>query len=173
MKTLIIVDWQKEWTEKDSSYYLDSDLIEETNKINSIIEQFRKSGDKVIFLRHIEKEEDAFEENKNGSEFIDTLAIKEGDTVVKKFSISPFYNTNLEVLLKDSEEIIITGAIINACVRSLASDAYDRGFKITIIEDCCVAFDKETHDFTLKDIVSIRPEIEIMNSKDYLEKIKQ
>lgn len=154
--------------QKDSPYYLNTDLSKETAKINELIALFRKNGDQVIFIRHIEDDEDAFEDVKSGSELIAELDVQEEDIVIKKYSISPFHNTDLSIILEVIEEIVVVGALINACVRSLVSDAYDRKFAITIITDCCVAMDKETHEFTIKDIQVIRPEIKVMSSDEYL-----
>ena len=66
--------------------------------------------------------------------------------------------------------MVISGILTNLCVRSLAQDAYDRDYKITIIKDCCQAFNQETHEFTLKDLKVTREEIEIVNSKEFIKK---
>jgi len=47
-------------------------------------------------------------------------------------------------------------------------DAYDRDFKITIIKDCCRAFDAETHEFTIKDLKATREEIEMVNVNEFI-----
>ena len=62
----------------------------------------------------------------------------------------------------------VGGILTNLCVRSLVSDAYDRGFAITIVEDCCTAFDETTHNFTLKDLKTTREEIEIVKLKEFI-----
>ena len=82
--------------------------------------------------------------------------------LIAKNKISPFYKTSLEKELRGISEIVVAGILTNLCVRSVAQDAYDRDFSIVIIDDCCAAFDKRTHTFTLKDLQATRPEIEIM-----------
>jgi len=37
-----------------------------------------------------------------------------------------------------------------------------------VIEDCCVALSKKTHDFTLKDLKETREEIDILNLKEFI-----
>ena len=62
-KALILVDFEKEWTDKSSDYFVGdvSDLIEKTNKL---IDFCRKNNYKIIFTTHIEKDSDeAFAEN--------------------------------------------------------------------------------------------------------------
>ncbi len=56
-KALILVDFQKEWTDKSSDYFLGniSLLIKKTNKL---IIFCRKNNYKIIFTKHIEKDSD-------------------------------------------------------------------------------------------------------------------
>src|SRR3972149_243255 len=158
-KALVLVDFESEWTDKESDYFVGdiSGLIKKTNKL---IDYCRKRGYKIIFTAHVEKDSDSeFAEGSKNVEIIEEL---------HKKKISPFYKTNLEKELKGINEIIICGILTNLCVRSLAQDAYDRMYKIKIIKDCCIAFDEETHNFTLKDLKATREEIEILNLEDFI-----
>jgi len=89
--------------------------------------------------------------------------------LIKKNKISPFFKTDLDKHLEGIDDIVIAGILTNLCVRSLAQDAYDRDFKITIIKDCCRAFDVETHEFTIKDLKATREEIEFLNLNEFIE----
>ena len=162
-KALILVDFEKEWTDKSSDYFVGdiSKLIEKTNKL---IDYCRKNNYKIIFTTHIEKDSDeAFAENSKNIEIIDEINKQDFDVLIEKNKISPFFKTNLDKHLEGVDEIVICGILTNLCVRSLAQDAYDRDFKITIIKDCCKAFDEETHKFTIKDLKATREEIEFLN----------
>jgi len=166
-KALILVDFENEWTDKSSDYFVGdiSDLIKKTNKL---IDFCRAKGYKIIFTTHIEKGSDSvFAENSKNVEIIKELHKQNSDVLISKNKISPFYKTNLEKELKGIKEIVICGILTNLCVRSLAQDAYDRDFQITIIKDCCVAFDAETHEFTLKDLKATREEIEFLNLNEF------
>jgi nicotinamidase-related amidase len=167
MKSLIIVDWEKEWINVNSEYYIGSDLNEYTNRINRLIDISRSKNFKIIFIKHLEQTGDSFQKDSENSEFISGLSISEEDTIIKKYKISPFYKTNLDNELKNIDEIYVCGILTNLCVRSTVQDAYDRDFKVNIIEDCCVAFDEETHRFTLEDIKNTRPEVEIIKCEDF------
>ena len=167
-KALIIVDFEKEWTDKSSDYFVGdiSDLIGRTNKL---IDFCRKNDYKIIFTTHIEKDSDeAFAENSENVEIIDEVNKQDYDVLIKKNKISPFFKTDLDKHLEGIDEIVIAGILTNLCVRSLAQDAYYRDFKITIIKDCCRAFDVETHEFTLKDLKATREEIEFLNLNEFV-----
>ena len=167
-KALILVDFENEWTDKSSDYFVGdvSDLIGKTNKL---LDFCRKNNYKIIFTTHIEKDSnEAFAENSKNVEIIDEINKQDSDVLIKKNKISPFYKTNLEKELKGIDEIVICGILTNLCVRSLAQDAYDRDFQITIIKDCCLAFDVETHKFTIKDLKATREEIEFLNLNEFI-----
>jgi nicotinamidase-related amidase len=69
------------------------------------------------------------------------------------------------------DKIIVAGILTNLCVRSLVPDAYDRNFDVTIINDCCIAFTKEIHEFTLKDLKETRPEIQIEKLDEFIKQV--
>ncbi len=167
-KALILVDLENEWIDKDSDYFV-GDISELLKKTNKLVDYCRKKGYKIIFTTHIEKDSDtAFAEGSKDIEIIKELHKENSDILIKKNKISPFYKTNLEKELSKINKIVICGILTNLCVRSLVQDAYDRDFEITIIKDCCTAFDKETHEFTLKDLKSTREEIEILNLEEFI-----
>jgi nicotinamidase-related amidase len=167
-KALILVDFEKEWTDKSSDYFV-GDISELIKKTNKLIDYCRKNDYKIIFTTHVEKDSDeAFAPNSKNVEIIDELHKQDSDVLITKNKISPFYQTDLEKHLEGIDEIVICGILTNLCVRSLAQDAYDRDFKITIIKDCCRAFDEETHNFTIKDLKSTREEIEFLNLNEFI-----
>ena len=160
-KAILIIDWEQEWVDPKSEYYIGSDLSNETAKINSLIGYGRENGYKIIFVKHIEPDGDAFKRGTSSIEFVENLNIEKNDVVIEKERISCFYETNLDNLLEGITEVIIAGILTNLCVRSAVQDAYDRDFAITVVKDCCIAFDDETHKFTLEDLKNTRPEIKI------------
>lgn len=167
-KALILVDFEKEWTDKNSGYFVGdtSNVVKRTNKL---IDYCRKNGYKIIFTRHVEKDSDnAFAKGTKKVEIINELHKKNSDLVITKNKISPFFKTDLEKYLKDIDGIVTCGILTNLCVRSLVEDAYDRDFDITVIKDCCVAFDEETQKFTFKDLKATREEIEFFDLNQFV-----
>jgi nicotinamidase-related amidase len=171
MKALILVDFENEWIDKSSEFYL-GDISETIDKTNQLIDFCRDNDYKIIFISHIEKgSKDSFEENSKNVEIIPQLNKEDSDILVKKYKISPFYQTTLKTELLGINEIVVAGILTNLCVRSLVQDAYDRDFAITVVKDCCKAFDQETQDFTFKDLKETREEIEFVDFNEFMENI--
>lgn len=167
-KALLLVDFENEWNRPDSDYYIGdvSDLI---NKTNQLIDFCRKKNYKIIFTTHIEAASKAeFAPNSKNIEIIPAIHRQPEDVLISKNKISPFYKTNLEKELSGIKEIVVAGILTNLCVRSTVQDAYDRDFDIKVITDCCMAFDQETHNFTIKDIKATREEVEFLNLKKFI-----
>lgn len=168
MKALILVDFEREWLDQKSEYYV-GDISAVLHKTNQLLDFCRQKKYKIIFTRHVEKSlTGAFSKNSPGVEIIPALHKKDTDTLITKHKISPFYKTTLEKELKGIDEIVVAGILTNLCVRSVVQDAYDRDFGIIVIKDCCVALDKQTRDFTFKDLRATRPEIKFMKVKGFI-----
>jgi len=167
-KALVLIDLENEWRDENSEYYVEN-ISELISKINQLIDYCRKEEYKIIFIRHVEKDsKDVFIESSKNTQLISEIHKKDNDVLITKYKISPFYNTNLEKELKNMEEVVVSGILTNLCVRSFVNDAYDRDIPTKLISDCCVAFDKKTHDFTLKDIKATRPEVEILSLEEFI-----
>lgn len=168
-KALILVDFENEWANENSDYFV-GDISEVIEKTNKLIDFCRKKNYKIIFTRHIEKDSDSeFAEDSNNVEIIKDLHKESSDVLITKYKISPFYQTKLEDELKGIDEIVVCGILTNLCVRSLVQDAYDREFEIKVIKDCCVSLDKETQDFTFKDLKNTREEIEFLDLEEFID----
>jgi nicotinamidase-related amidase len=167
-KALVLIDLENQWTEEGSDYFL-GDLSDLVQSINGLIDHCRTQGYKIIFVRHVEPDSTTvFAEGTSSIELLPDLHTDEDDVVVTKYTIGSFYNTDMDAALEGITEVVVAGVLTNLCVRSFVSDAYDRGFGITIVADCCKAFDEETHAFTLRDLKNTREEIEIVSLDDII-----
>jgi len=169
-KALIIIDYQNEWIDKESEYYL-GDIYKKIQKLNKLMADCRDKNIPIIFITHEDIEsEKAFKPDTKNTEIMEEVSYKDGEDIwIKKIKISAFYQTKLEEKLKELNvgELIITGILTNLCVRSCISDAYDRDYKITVIVDTCVATSDEMHEFTINDLKETRPEIEFIEADDF------
>lgn len=163
---LVLIDFQEEWTNKESEYYI-GDIQEVIAKVNYLIDYCRNRGYKIIFTKHREK--DSLQYFWPDTQFITWLKGEETDTIIIKNKISPFYNTSLEKELEGIKHVIVCWILTNLCVRSFIQDAYDREFNITVIKDCCVAHTEEIQEFTFYDLAQTRDEIDFTDIKEFVD----
>lgn len=89
-----------------------------------------------------------------GSEIIPELHPEKGEYVVPKRRHSGFQYTDLELYLReeDIDTVVVTGVWTNVCVRSTATDALARAFKVITLSDGCASKTEEMHEYGLKDL---------------------
>ncbi len=87
-----------------------------------------------------------------GAEVIEELKPQEKDFIVEKRRYSAFYETGLDMLLRELnvDTLVLTGIHTNICVKHTAADAFYRGYKIIVPEDCVTAFKEEDHRWGLE-----------------------
>lgn len=168
MKALLVIDWQKEYIDSSSDYFVNSSLENETKSLNSLIEKYRKENFLIVFVKHNETEGINFLHGSKNAELIDGVDVMDADVFVDKYQISSFYKTKLEEVLEENsvDELYILGILTNLCVRGAISDAYDRGFDIKVIEDLCISFNSSIQKFTIDDLKETRPEVEFISSTE-------
>ena len=82
-----------------------------------------------------------------GAEVIDELKPEDGDYIVPKRRYSGFFQTDLQLLLKELgvDTLIMAGLHANMCVRHTAADAFFWGFQIIVPKDGTEAFTEEDY----------------------------
>jgi nicotinamidase-related amidase len=82
-----------------------------------------------------------------GTEIHPKLGFKEGDWLVTKHRVSPFYATDLEAILRAQkiERIFCSGVSTQAVVQATVRDGHDRDYAMVLLEDCCAAHSAEEH----------------------------
>lgn len=85
------------------------------------------------------------------AEFVPEARPVEGEMVVDKGCVNPFIGTPLEQRLRvlGVRELYLAGVATNFVVESAARHAGDSGFEVTVLEDVCAAYDKESHDWAI------------------------
>lgn len=166
---VIIVDFQNEWEIENSLFHLGRTSLA-AKKCRTLVHEALKRDLPVFYTkRYMELfEGEEFSPYEERSELHEKLPRDDRITVIERNSWNPFYNTELEQMLDkaDIEHVVIGGLPINGGVRTTAEMAYDMGFDVTVVEDCCTAKDSETLEFTVKDLTQYRSIwIEIL--KDY------
>ena len=87
----------------------------------------------------------------------DELKPDEKDHVLEKRCYSGFFETGLDLLLRDLkvDTVIITGLHTHICCRHTAADAFFRGYKIIIPRDGVEAFTAKDHEEGLEYLKNI------------------
>ncbi len=82
-----------------------------------------------------------------GAQVIPELAPQTGDYVLPKRRYSGFFGTELDELLRELkvQEVILCGLHTHICIRHTSADAFFRGYKVTVPEDCVESFTEADH----------------------------
>ncbi|MDR1656823.1 MAG: cysteine hydrolase [Deltaproteobacteria bacterium] len=91
-----------------------------------------------------------------GAQIIDELKPQPEDQIVYKRRFSAFFNTDLDVTLKDWEKdtLIFMGVATNICVRSTVHDAFFYGYHNIVVKDAVAATSEREQASTLYDIAT-------------------
>jgi nicotinamidase-related amidase len=91
------------------------------------------------------------------TEFPEVIAPREGELVVTKQCVNPFFNTVLMswLLHRNIEKLVIGGVVTNLVVEMTARAADDAGFGLTVLEDVCAAPNPVWHAFSTENILPL------------------
>jgi len=95
----------------------------------------------------------AFVKGTWGAAIVDDLAPQKGDIVIEgKRGLDTFASTNLDFILRSKgiKTVVIGGFLTNCCVESTMRTAYEHGFEVITLTDCCAATSSEAHVNALK-----------------------
>lgn len=87
---------------------------------------------------------------------------------IVKHRVSPFYATELEVLLRREriERIYCSGVSTQAVVQATVRDAHDRDFEVLVLEDCCASPSAQEHENSMGSIARFCTSISSLNAFD-------
>jgi ureidoacrylate peracid hydrolase len=85
------------------------------------------------------------------AQIVDAVAPEGDEIVIPKTSSGVFNSTNIDYVLRNLgiAYLVIYGVVTDQCVESAVRDAADRGYLVTLVEDCCAAHDQGAHDRTI------------------------
>jgi biuret amidohydrolase len=87
-----------------------------------------------------------------GHDIIPELYPAAGEPVIDKPGKGAFYQTDLELVLKNRgiDTLLVCGVTTEVCVNTTVREANDRGFRCIVLADCCASYFPEFHDMGLK-----------------------
>jgi len=151
-------------------------------RLQELVKAARQTGVPVIYsndahLPGLDHEFEVWGEHalagSEGAQVVDELKPEAKDFVVPKRTYSGFFQTHLEMLLRDLgvETVIITGLHTNICVRHTSAGAFFRGFKIVVPEDGVEAFTEKDHTEGLE-YLKMAYKAEITTTEDLIREMK-
>ena len=77
-----------------------------------------------------------------GHDIIPELYPAAGEPVIDKPGKGAFYQTDLELMLKNRgiETLLVCGVTTEVCVNTTVREANDRGFRCIVLSDCCASY---------------------------------
>lgn len=91
----------------------------------------------------------AFVKGTWGAQIVDALAPQAGDIVIEgKRGLDAFASTNLDFILRSKgiQNVILGGFLTNCCVESTMRTAYEHGFNVITVTDCCATVSPDQHN---------------------------
>jgi nicotinamidase-related amidase len=174
MRALLVIDMLRDFVEEDGSLPVPG-AKKLLGPINSVIKEFRESGEPVIFVCDSHDEDDrefkAWPKHavtgSRGAEIVDGLDKRDTDRVVLKKRYSAFYNTELDGVLKENnvDVLVLTGVLTDICVMHTAVDAAMRNYGVKVLKDCTASVSDERHEWALQHIRDVVMEAEVTSSK--------
>lgn len=133
----------------------------------AVIDAARQTGATVAFIvdthrKNLRREREFLKrtphclEGSWGAQVIDDLKPHPNDIFVTKRRYSAFFNTDLDVTLRDNEidTVIVMGVVTNICVRSTVHDAFFYGYQVVVPEDTVAATGPREQESSLYDIAT-------------------
>ena len=169
---LIVIDLQNDLIHPDGKLPGCAKMAVETHlieKANSVIQWARKNHCPVIFIRvafsanyaecstvsplfNYVQQAQALQLNTWGAEFDKNLDVQPEDSIVTKHRVGSFYATSLQAILtaQHIQHVVLCGVSTDFAVQTIAREAHDRDYQVSIVQDVCAANSLEDHQNTIK-----------------------
>src|SRR5437588_842767 len=103
------------------------------------------------------KENQILKDGTWGAEIHADVKAHPSDIVITKTRVSAFYASPLEAILSAQgiTHLVLTGIATDGVVEGTARDGVDRGYYVTIPDDCCATFTDEAHRAVLRGVLGM------------------
>lgn len=158
-RALIIIDLLNDFMDPAGALYCGDPARKIIPVIRSLVDQFNRSNEPIIYLRDAhalrDKEFELFPphavKGSWGSDVIAELAPAGNSVVVDKTRFSGLYGNNLAELLAElqPDEVWLTGVLTSICVMDTAGGLRNRDYSVVIPVDAVADIDPVQHEFAL------------------------
>ncbi len=159
-RALIVADMLNDFVDEKGALYCGQTSRDIIPFIKDRIEDYRKTGDLVVYLQDShavdDKEFEKFPKHSVtgtwGQQVVAELAPKPEDVVIQKRRYSGFFETELSDLLEERNirDVEVVGVCTNICVMDTVGGLANRDCSITVPRSGVADFDLEFHEFALK-----------------------
>jgi len=175
---ILVIDMQNDFCHEEGAYHRNDPqafqvvaIKEMIPRLQHFLTEMRKKEIPVLFCKYLVDDQardagiyvkirpfllkEGLRRNTWGGEIIDELKPSKNDFIVEKPRYSAFYNTNIDVVLRalDTKTLFFTGVATNVCVESSIRDAFFRDYQCVLVEECCKAWDEESHLAAIRNII--------------------
>ncbi len=161
MKAVIVVDMLRGFLEPGHNLYGGDACRAIIPGLRAYLERERAQGSLLVFLADAHEVDDLefrmfpphCVRGTPEAEVIPELAdLADASIVVPKRRYSGFFDTPLEVILRDRDvtQVAVTGVMTDICVLYTTADLRNRDYDTTVVSDCVASFDPAGHAFALQ-----------------------
>jgi len=172
---LVLIEFQNDFTTEGGIFYgAVKGVMNSNNMLQNTVDTVkaaREAGIKIVYVpisftedyREVTStpygimkgvvDNGAFKKNTWGIEIADVLTPEKEDIIIEgKRSFCGFASTNLDFILRGMgiKNVVLAGYLTNCCVESTMRTAYDKGYNVITLTDCCATLSQEEHDNALK-----------------------
>lgn len=142
---LLLIDLQKGFDEIAARIRRNN--LEAETRVLSLITVWREKGWPVIHVRHDStRPTSPFRPGQIGNDPMNIAVEQPGEPVLRKTVNCAFIGTDLPQHLEGlgRPDVIVAGASTDHCVSTTVRSGDNCGFSMTLVEDACFTFDRET-----------------------------
>lgn len=136
---LVVIDMQEALFSDETPRY---DLLGLVCRLNKLADDVRKSGGAVIYVQHDGPEDGPLHPASSGWQLLGSLDVGPDDIRVRKTSCDAFLGTNLDDVLRQFDQIIITGCATDYCVDTTVRSALAKGYRTVVPSDGHTTFNR-------------------------------
>ena len=162
MKALLVIDMLVDFIDPQGALYIGPVAEELVSEVKKRLQEYRSSGDPVIYLCDYHLEDDReFEmfpphglEGSAGQEIVSDLAPQPGERIINKRRFSAFFGTDLDMSLRDKgiTRLELVGVCTNICILYTAAQARMLSYEVTVPKKAVASFDQQAHEFALQEM---------------------
>lgn len=147
-RAVIVIDVQNDYFPNGKMEL--SGSVKAGEKIAEYLKIAREKNIEVIYIQHISVREGAgfFIKGSEGVKIYEGITPMKKEKIFQKNYPNSFRDTGLYEYLKSKKisNLIICGMMTQMCIDTTVRAAFDLGFKVTVLADCCAAKDLKYDD---------------------------